>query len=139
MRSARRTGLFVVGIAAAAALVVGCSVEKEVQKEFDRLDNKEYEVEYEVTGSGVIDLTYGVGNQGELSSETVKNPTLPWRKKLTMKGIVTVPDVSVLLGENGGQADCVIRVNGKETKRATAKGEFGVASCVATSPIAESP
>ncbi|MEV8475509.1 hypothetical protein [Streptomyces sp. NPDC051173] len=118
----------------AAALLVGCASEKAVKDEFEKLDNKEFEVVYEVAGTNVKDVTYGVDEQGKAATGTVDDPGLPWKKKVTMKGVATAPSLSLILGEKGGEAQCVITVNGKEAKRATAKGEFGTATCVAASP-----
>ncbi|MEU1825420.1 hypothetical protein ABZ502_23690 [Streptomyces abikoensis] len=118
----------------AAALLVGCSTEKAAKDEFEKLDNKEFEVVYEITGSDVKDITYGTGDQKNEATETVEAPALPWKKKVTMKGVATTPSLSLILGEKGGEARCVITINGKEAKRATAKGEFGTATCVAASP-----
>ncbi|MEU8974732.1 hypothetical protein AB0D11_36665 [Streptomyces monashensis] len=120
----------------ATALVVlatGCA-DGTVKSEFEKLDAKEFEVVYEVIGSGVKTVMYEEGGDGAITSESVDDPKLPWKKKLTMNGIATAPNVSLILGEKGGRAECVITVNGKEAKRATAKGEFGTASCVAVSP-----
>ncbi|MEV4739881.1 MmpS family transport accessory protein [Streptomyces sp. NPDC049555] len=122
------------GVVIPCVLLVGCSAERAYKDETERLDNKEFEVVYEVTGSNVKDLTYGVGDRKKESSETVENPTLPWSKTVTMKGIATAPSLSLILGESGGKAECVIKVNGKEARRATATGEFGTATCVAVSP-----
>ncbi|WP_411142772.1 hypothetical protein [Streptomyces sp. x-80] len=121
-----------------AVLIAGCGTGEAVKSEFDKLDAKEFKVVYEVTGTGVKTVTYEEGNQGQMSSETAEDPKLPWKKEFTMKGIATSPNVSLMLGEKGGKADCVITINGKEAKRATATGEFGTASCVATSPAGES-
>ncbi|GAU65975.1 hypothetical protein SSP35_02_03440 [Streptomyces sp. NBRC 110611] len=130
----------IVSITAAAGLaatwLTGCA--GDVKSEFDKLDAKEFEVVYEVTGSGVQTITYEEGGKGELSSKSVDDPKVPWKKEITMTGVATSPNVSLILGEKGGQADCVITINGKEAKRATAKGGFGTASCVAASPAGTS-
>ncbi|MEU7179278.1 MULTISPECIES: hypothetical protein [Streptomyces] len=137
MRSAIKTTSFLVTAGLATALLTGCA-DGAAKAEFDKLDAKEFKVVYEVTGTGVKTVTYEEGNQGQMSSETADDPKLPWKKEFTMKGIATSPNVSLMLGEKGGKADCVITINGKEAKRATATGEFGTASCVAASPAAES-
>ncbi|MFI1198195.1 hypothetical protein K2224_20270 [Streptomyces sp. BHT-5-2] len=131
MRQVRRISI-VAAAGLAATWLTGCA--GDVKTEFEKLDAKEFEVVYEVTGSGVQTITYEDGAKGETSSKDVEAPELPWKKEATMKGIAAAPNVSLMLGEKGGQADCVIYVNGKEAKRATAKGEFGTATCVAVSP-----
>ncbi|MFI9200681.1 hypothetical protein [Streptomyces sp. NPDC053048] len=124
-----------VGAGLAAVVLFNFFSGEEIAKdEFEKLDNKEFEVVYEVIGTNVKDLDYGIGDNKRESSETVENPKLPWKKKVTMKGIATAPSLSLILGEGDGRADCVITINGKEVKRATAKGEFGTATCVAASP-----
>lgn len=102
--------------------------------EFEKLDAKQFAVLYEVTGSGVVAVIYEGSAKGSASSISVDDPEMPWKKQVAMSGIATSPHVSLMLGENGGQAECVIHVNGKEVKRATATGAFGTASCVAASP-----
>ncbi|WP_181006619.1 hypothetical protein [Streptomyces sp. ZL-24] len=57
-----------------------------------------------------------------------------WSKGLELKGVATSPTVSMILGEEGGRAECVILVNGREAHRATADGAFGTATCTAPSP-----
>ncbi|MFF4607408.1 hypothetical protein ACFY12_32310 [Streptomyces sp. NPDC001339] len=132
MRRTTKAVSITVAAGLAATWLTGCA--GDVKSEFEKLDAKEFKVVYEVTGSGVQTVTYEEGAKGELSSKDVEAPKLPWKKELTMKGIATSPNVSLMLGEKGGQADCVIYINGKEAKRATAKGEFGTASCTAVSP-----
>ncbi len=105
---------------------------KQLEKETDQMVNGTFEVVYKVTGSGkVSEIGWFEGSGGQTSSKTAKDQTVPWEKKLTMKGVTSIPSLTVILGEQGGTADCVILVNGKEAKRATAKGEFGMASCIA--------
>ncbi|MET9295664.1 MmpS family transport accessory protein [Streptomyces sp. NPDC003077] len=141
MRRYAKFGSSVVGTALAAAMLLGCSsveevakeVKNEAKEEVKRLDDKEFAVVYEVIGSGVEDLAYGAMNGGKLTEETVDKPQLPWKKELSMKGITSTPNLSVMLGADGGQAECVIKVNGKEVERKTAKGAFGTAACVAMS------
>uniref|UniRef100_A0AAU2UXG4 MmpS family membrane protein n=1 Tax=Streptomyces sp. NBC_00003 TaxID=2903608 RepID=A0AAU2UXG4_9ACTN len=133
MRKTMKKAFLATAASLLAVLVTGCAGET-AKSEFEKLDAKEFEVVYEVTGSGVKTVMYEEGSKGEISSESVDDPKLPWKKNLTMNGIATAPNVSLILGEKGGQADCVITINGKEAKRATAKGEFGTASCVAVSP-----
>ncbi|MEU8581751.1 MmpS family transport accessory protein [Streptomyces abikoensis] len=123
------------GIVFPCVLLVGCSTaEKASRDEFEKLDNKPFEVVYEVTGSAVKDIAYGIGDQKDEATETVEAPALPWKKKVTMKGVATAPSLSLILGEKGGEAQCVITINGRVVKRATAEGEFGTATCVAASP-----
>ncbi|RLU82270.1 hypothetical protein CTZ27_30435 [Streptomyces griseocarneus] len=134
----KKTSAALGAVLAAAALLVGCSsAEKATKDEFEKLDIKEFEVVYEVTGSGVEDLSYGTGDQKSAGTETVDGPGLPWKKTVTMKGVASAPSLSLMLGEKGGEAQCVITINGKEAKRATAKGEFGTATCVAASPVGQ--
>ncbi|MGW1766885.1 MmpS family transport accessory protein [Streptomyces sp. NPDC002073] len=140
-----------VGVGLVMAAVGGCGAQKaleeetkkleaeadRIEKETDQMVNGTFEVVYIVTGSGkVSEIGWLEGSGGQTSSKTLKDQTVPWEKKLTMKGVTSIPSVNVILGEKGGTADCVILVNGKEAKRATANGAFGMASCIADPGIA---
>ncbi|GCD42218.1 hypothetical protein [Streptomyces paromomycinus] len=130
----RKNGIALLALAAGTAHVwlTGCAGDN--TSAFEELDASTFEVVYEVTGSDVRTVTYEGGAKRGTSSASIDDPEVPWKKEVALTGIATSPNVSLMLGEKGGQADCVIYINGKEVKRATARGAFGTASCVAASP-----
>ncbi|WP_367320760.1 hypothetical protein [Streptomyces sp. HUAS ZL42] len=92
-------------------------------------------VTYEVTGQGTADITY------QARSETgravvVKAAGLPWRKTVDVP-LGKEPIVSIVLGEKGGQARCVLAVRGRHVQSATATGAFGRATCSGVLPAVQ--
>ncbi|MEU3975247.1 hypothetical protein [Streptomyces bacillaris] len=132
MHTPRRTALAATGLGLALTLT-GCSGGPEPTAS-EKADGRAYDVEYKVAGTGVRTLVYGTGQGTATAQETVDVPGLPWSKGLELKGVATSPTVSMILGEEGGRAECVILVNGREAHRATADGAFGTATCTAPSP-----
>jgi hypothetical protein len=101
---------------------------------FEKADARSYDVEYRITGKGVRTVVYGTGQATATAQETVTAPELPWSKGLELDGVATTPTVSMVLGKDGGRAECAILVGGKEVHRATADGSFATATCTAPSP-----
>ncbi|MFV0134050.1 hypothetical protein ACLGIH_12545 [Streptomyces sp. HMX87] len=82
---------------------------------------------YEVTGQGTADITYQGGNASG-KGVPVDDARLPWRKTVQVP-LGTQPVVSIVLGDQGGQARCVLAVRGQHVQSATAAGRFGRATC----------
>ncbi|MEU8560621.1 hypothetical protein AB0C45_03940 [Streptomyces cyaneofuscatus] len=89
-----------------------------------------FEVEYVVTGAGVSEISYTTG-PGDAGEVVVEGPRLPWRTTVRMAGAEAVPVLSVMLSEDGGRIESVIRVDGLEAMRSTAAGASGTSVCVA--------
>ncbi|PWS43682.1 hypothetical protein DKT74_15350 [Streptomyces sp. ZEA17I] len=89
-----------------------------------------FEVEYVVTGVGVSEISYTTG-PGDAGEVVVEGPRLPWRTTVRMTGAEAVPVLSVMLSEDGGRIESVIRVDGLEAMRSTAAGASGTSVCVA--------
>ncbi|WP_257001660.1 hypothetical protein [Streptomyces albidoflavus] len=88
-------------------------------------------VEYRVEGRGVVELTYAPkGEEGE-EEISVDQPRLPWRQEVTMRGPVAIPVLSATLDEDGGRADLVVTVDGRERARVTVSGASATGVCVA--------
>lgn len=88
-------------------------------------------VEYLVEGKGVTELNYAPnGEEGE-EEVSVDLPRLPWRKEVTMRGPVAIPVLSATLDEDGGRADLVVTVDGRECARVTVSGAAATGVCVA--------
>jgi len=89
--------------------------------------NQEIEVEYEVTGDGPVEIVYMEKLGGD--PKRVRNASLPWRKKLTMKGSALVSVVAVRGSTSEGTLSCSAKVDGKEVAQKTNTGTFITASC----------
>lgn len=90
-------------------------------------------VTYKVTGEGTASLTYNAGTAGE-PAEQQQSVELPWSKKLEVDPESGPARVSIVLGKDGGRAQCRLAVRGEHRQRATAFGEFGRATCSAEVP-----
>jgi hypothetical protein len=89
-------------------------------------------VTYEVTGTGTADITYQARSESGKAT-VVKGAGLPWRKTVPVP-LGRSPVVSIVLGEQGGQARCAVAVQGRHLQSATASGGFGRATCTGTLP-----
>jgi hypothetical protein len=90
-------------------------------------------VTYKVTGEGRATVTYNTGHPDKPGgrAQLVK---LPWTKELLVNPESGLARVSMVLGEDGGTAQCSIAVQGEHRQRATAVGNFGRATCSAKVP-----
>jgi len=89
----------------------------------------EHTVVYKITGtSKKADLTYTT--DGATTTEQSTETAVPWTKTLKIKTSMPVYQVSAQNSINQkGSLTCVIEVDGKQVKTATAKGEAAIASC----------
>lgn len=90
-------------------------------------------VTYTVTGDGPATITYKGGRAGE-ARERKQSVELPWTKELRVDPADGKARVSIVLGRDGGRAQCTVAVAGQHRQRATAFGDFGRASCSARIP-----
>lgn len=94
------------------------------------------EVTYEVRGEGRADITYLA--RSEAGKATVASDvTLPWKKTVEVP-LGEEPTVSILLGEEGGEASCTLAIRGRHVQRSTAFGSYGRATCAGALPAPES-
>ncbi|MFJ5772709.1 hypothetical protein [Streptomyces sp. NPDC093094] len=89
-------------------------------------------VTYEVTGTGTADITYQARSESGRAT-VVKAAALPWRRTVPVP-LGRSPVVSIVLGEQGGQARCTVAVRGRHLQSATASGGYGRATCTGTLP-----
>ncbi|MGR8008823.1 hypothetical protein [Streptomyces hypolithicus] len=131
--------------AAAAGLTFGlgaCSemteaAKDESVKQVDKAVNETYEVTYEVTGKNIESIEYAAGEGTALEPKMVsaKKPDLPWKKTVTLRGIMP-PVVSPISIADAADLTCKVVYKGKTIKEAT--GEKAMSGgCVAVSPIAQ--
>ncbi|MFF4173211.1 hypothetical protein [Streptomyces sp. NPDC001744] len=108
------------------------------EKAVDQVDksvNETYEITYEVTGKGIESIEYHAGGgtamKPELASE--KKPVTPWKKTVTLKGLMPPAVMPVSLDPT--DLTCKVLHDGKVIKEA--RGERAMAGgCVAVSPVA---
>jgi hypothetical protein len=128
-------------VAVAAALVLACAglVGYGVLNTEDEPGERAVptaEVTYEVRGEGTADITYLA--RSEVGKATIASDvTLPWRKTVEVP-LGKEPVVSILLGEEGGEASCALAIRGRHVQRSTAIGSYGRATCSGALPAPES-
>ena len=93
-------------------------------------------VTYEVTGEGTADLSYqGASEQG--TAETVSGARLPWKKTVTLRGIMPAAVIPVAADPEGSQVTCKIIYKGKVLEEQSAEGLVTAGGCTAESPVTE--
>ncbi|MFB6962842.1 hypothetical protein ACFCYB_39200 [Streptomyces sp. NPDC056309] len=94
-------------------------------------------VTYEVTGEGIVDITYQARNTSGTATR-VNAATLPWRTTVDVP-LGQEPTINIVLGQNGGQARCALAIRGQHIQSATATGAFGRATCAGQLPHEDAP
>ncbi|MEV4788445.1 MmpS family transport accessory protein [Streptomyces tuirus] len=124
---------------AVGALALGLSSCSEAVDQVDKAVNETYEVTYEVTGKNVdsIDFHGGGGKAMEPKIESVSKPELPWKKTVTLRGIMPAAVMPVATDPEGAQVTCKIIYKGKVLEEQSAKGLVTAGGCTAESPITE--
>ncbi|MGW4163134.1 hypothetical protein [Streptomyces sp. NPDC004788] len=87
-------------------------------------------VTYEVTGTGIADLTFQARNESGQAT-VVRGARLPWRTTVDIP-VGQDPLIGILLGKDGGTARCTLAIRGSHVQSATATGSFGRATCAGT-------
>ncbi|MEU9623410.1 hypothetical protein [Streptomyces sp. NPDC048155] len=133
-----RTARTVLCAAVALGLALGLGACSEAVDQVDKAVDETYEVTYEVTGTGVDEIQFhgGGGKAMEPKVETVESPTLPWRKTVTLRGIMPPAVTPIALDEGGADVACSITHKGKVIKEAEGEGLIAAGGCVAVSPVA---
>ncbi|MFF0445160.1 MmpS family transport accessory protein [Streptomyces sp. NPDC004609] len=142
-RSIRSTTVAAMAAAGLVFGLAGCSEVSEAAKDeavdqVDKAVNETYEVTYEVTGTSVdsIQFTATGGTATKPTMETVDKPALPWKKTVTLRGIVP-PSVLPIALDAGADAKvtCKIIYKGKAIAEESGAGLAAAGGCVAVSPI----
>ncbi|MEU3303182.1 MULTISPECIES: MmpS family transport accessory protein [unclassified Streptomyces] len=139
MRRSIRTAVCTLAAAGLAFGLTACS--EAADKAVDQVDKAvtdTYEVTYEVTGKNVDSIEYhaGGGTAMEPKIETVRKPTLPWKKTVTLKGIMPPAVMPVAVDAAGAEVTCRITYQGKAIKEAKGEGIATTGGCIAVSPLA---
>ncbi|MYX16012.1 hypothetical protein GTY67_21900 [Streptomyces sp. SID8374] len=113
------------------------SVDEAVAKAVDKTVDETYEVTYEVTGTSVDEIAFhgGGGDAMDPKLETVTSPTLPWKKTVTLRGIMPPAVMPMAVEADGTDVTCAITYQGKVIKEAKGEGMLTAGGCVAVSPI----
>lgn len=124
---------------AVTGLTFGLSSCSEAVDTVDEATNETYEVTYEVTGKNVesIDFHGGGGTAMKPKIEKVQKPTLPWKKTVTLKGIMPPAVMPAAADLTGSEVTCKITYKGKVIKEEKGQGLVTAAGCIAVSPIVE--
>ncbi|MFJ6941162.1 MmpS family transport accessory protein [Streptomyces sp. NPDC101132] len=133
-RTALVAAVLLAGVTACSASEATSQVDKAIDKAVDET----YEVTYEVTGKGVehIEFAAGGGTATAPKMETVKGVALPWKKTVTLRGIMPASVMPVAADVTGAEVACKITHKGKVIAEQTAQGLATAGACVAVSPIA---
>ncbi|MFF7179665.1 hypothetical protein [Streptomyces sp. NPDC008121] len=120
---------------AVTGLALGLGACSTAADQVDKAVNESYEVTYEVTGKGIESIEYhaGGGTAMDPKTESEKKPATPWKKTVTLKGIMPPAVIPLALDPSG--LTCKVIHDGKVIKEA--KGQAAMTGgCVAVSPIA---
>lgn len=135
MKRTVRTAVSVLAVTGLAFGLGACS--EAADKAADQVDkavSETYEVTYEVTGKSIESIDYhgGSGTAMDPKLEKETKPTTPWKKTVTLKGIM--PPAVMPISLNPADLTCKVIHEGKVIKEA--KGQDAMAGgCVAVSPI----
>jgi hypothetical protein len=131
----KRTIRTAVSALAVTGLAFGLGACSAAADQVDKAVNESFEVTYEVTGTGIESIEYhaGGGTAMEPKMESEKKPATPWKKTVTLKGVMPPAVMPVAL--NPADLTCKVVHEGKVIKEA--KGQAALTGgCVAVSPIA---
>ncbi|MET9432837.1 hypothetical protein [Streptomyces sp. NPDC006551] len=135
MKRTARTVRTAASALAVTGLAFGLGACSTAVDQVDKAVNETYEVTYEVSGKGVESIEYhaGGGTAMEPKMESEKKPATPWKKTVTLKGIM--PPAVMPVSLNPADITCKVIHEGKVLKEA--KGEEAMTGgCVAVSPLA---
>ncbi|MGW1373069.1 MmpS family transport accessory protein [Streptomyces sp. NPDC002446] len=131
-----RTAVCVLATAGLALGLGACSAaEEKAVDAVDKAVNETYQVTYEVSGKNVdeIEFSAGAGSAANPKLEKVAKPRLPWKKTVTLRGIMPPTVVPVSTDPTGAGLTCKVIYKGKVIKEAS--GDNVVTGCIAVSPI----
>ncbi|MDN0196990.1 MmpS family transport accessory protein [Streptomyces sp. S.PNR 29] len=124
---------------AVAGLAFGLSSCSEAVDQVDKAVDETYEVTYEVTGKNVDSIEFhgGGGKATAPKIDSVSKPKLPWRKTVTLRGIMPAAVMPVAADPEGAQVACKITYKGKVLEEQSGSGMVTAGGCIAESPVTE--
>ncbi|EFL36585.1 conserved hypothetical protein [Streptomyces viridochromogenes DSM 40736] len=122
---------------AVAGLTLGLGACSEAVDQVDKAVDETYEVTYEVTGKNIDSIEFhgGGGKATKPKIESVSSPELPWRKTVTLRGIMPPAVMPVAADLEAAQVTCKITYKGKVLDEQTAKSLLTTGGCTAQSPV----
>ncbi|WP_426365640.1 hypothetical protein [Streptomyces sp. E-08] len=135
MKRTVRTAVSALAVTGLALGLGACS--EAAEKAADQVDksvNETYEVTYEVSGKNLESIDYhaGGGTAMEPKVESEKKPSAPWKKTVTLKGIM--PPAVMPISLDPADLTCKVIYKGKVIKEAKAEQAMA-GGCVAVSPV----
>ncbi|MFD6279137.1 hypothetical protein ACFWFI_26770 [Streptomyces sp. NPDC060209] len=134
----KRTTRTAVSALAVCGLVLGLAAcSDDAVDAVDGAVGETYEVTYEVTGTSADEIQFhsGGGKAMEPEIETVESPALPWRKTVTLRGIMPPAVMPVALDAGAADLACTITYKGEVIEEAKAEELLTSGGCVAVSPV----
>ncbi|MFD8208175.1 hypothetical protein ACFV2S_17485 [Streptomyces sp. NPDC059695] len=135
MKRTVRTAVSALAVTGLALGLGACSeVAEKAAGQVDKSVNETYEVTYEVSGKGIESIDYhaGGGTAMEPKVESEKKPAAPWKKTVTLKGVM--PPAVMPISLDPSDLTCKVVYQGKVIKEAKAEQAMA-GGCVAVSPI----
>ncbi|MGW2327937.1 hypothetical protein ACWC5C_19460 [Streptomyces sp. NPDC001700] len=128
-----RTAVISVALTGLAFGLSACSDEETVDT-VDKVVDQTYEITYEVTGKNVesIEFNGGGGKAMDPKTATVKKPALPWKKTVTLRGVMPS---AVMPVSTDPTVSCKIVHKGKVIAEEKGESLINAGGCVAESPI----
>ncbi|MFC9947428.1 hypothetical protein [Streptomyces pratensis] len=134
----RRTTRTAVSALAVCGLAIGLGAcTDEAVDAVDKATSETYEVTYEVTGTSADEIQFhgGGGKAMEPEIESVKSPALPWKKTVTLRGIMPPAVMPVALDADAADLACTIRYKGEVIEEVKGEELLTSGGCVAVSPV----
>ncbi|MER5300798.1 MULTISPECIES: MmpS family transport accessory protein [Streptomyces] len=130
-----RTAACALAAVGLALSLSACSEAEEAVDAVDKAVNEKYQVTYEVSGESVDEIEFAAGGGSAANPKLVKEakPKLPWKKTVTLRGIMPPTVVPISTDPTGSNLTCKVIYKGKVIKEAS--GENVVAGCIAVSPV----
>jgi hypothetical protein len=128
-----RTAALSIALTGLAFGLSACSEEETVDT-VDKVVDQTYEVTYEVTGKNVesIEFNGGGGKAMDPKTATVKKPALPWKKTVTLRGVMPS---AVMPVSTDSTVSCKILHKGKVIAEEKGESLINAGGCVTESPI----
>ncbi|MFD7502724.1 hypothetical protein [Streptomyces sp. NPDC059850] len=128
-----RTAVLSIALTGLAFGLSACSDEETVDT-VDKVVDQTYEITYEVTGKNVesIEFNGGGGKAMDPKTTTVKKPALPWKKTVTLRGVMPSAVMPVTTDPT---VTCKIVHKGKVIAEEKGESLINAGGCVAESPI----
>ncbi|MGW0791674.1 MmpS family transport accessory protein [Streptomyces sp. NPDC002911] len=137
MRTTRvgRTTRAAVSASAVCGLALGLTACSDA---VDKVVDETYEVTYEVTGTSADEIQYhgGKGKAMKPEVESVESPALPWKKTVTLRGIMPAAVMPTALDEGAADLACTITYKGEVIEEMKGEALLTSGGCVAVSPVA---